>query len=451
MASKPPAASPLPRRLGPASATLVMVASMVGTGVFTTTGFLVRDIGSPVAVLLAWLVGGLLALAGALCYAELATAMPDNGGEYLLLSRIYHPAVGFLAGWVSLIVGFSAPAAAAALACGHYLAALFPGMPQLPVAVLLPVVTACLHALGVRVGALAQNAVTTLQIGLILALGTVGAIHGSDGEIEFAPGKDTLHALGSPAFAAGLIYVGFAYSGWNAAVYLVGELRRPARTLPRACIAGTLLVTAMYVLLNLAFLVSAPSEELSGNVEVGAIAAEHLFGEAGKRMVVGLIVLGLVTTVSALMMTGPRVYEAMAHDYARLARLSRRTDKGGPVVAIWLQLAVSLLMVLTTDVDTLLTYCGFTLTIFAALVASGVIVLRKRAPTLERPYRTPGYPATPLVFIGLSIWMVAHSIHTHPAAAVAGAATLITGWLLYLWVRPPPPAGQGNAPARSNE
>ncbi|MDH5672703.1 MAG: amino acid permease [Myxococcales bacterium] len=431
---EPPA---LPRRLGTASATLVIVASMIGTGVFTTTGFLVRDLASPGAILAGWLLGGALALAGALCYAELSTALPDNGGEFLLLSRIYHPAVGFVAGFVSLVVGFAAPAAAAAMACGRYLAVLWPALPQTGFAIALIAALGLVHALRVSTGSRLQNAVTAAQVALIV-LFVVAALGASDGgQLAARTEVPFFSALMSPELAVGLIYISFSYSGWNAAVYLVGEIEEPARRLVRASALGVVLTTCLYLALNFVFLISAPAAELAGKVEVAAVAAQALLGNGARGFIVAVIGLGLFTSVSALIMTGPRVYEAMGQQHARLRLLDRRVAGGGPCPAIALQCGLSVLMILGADVDALLSYCGLTLSLSAGLTALGVIVLRQREPGLARPYKTWGYPLTPLCYGALTLWMVVHSVTGRPASALAALATLGCGLLLYALVGSP--------------
>ena len=425
-----------PRQLGAVTASLTVIASMIGTGVFTTTGFLVRDVGSPWAIVIAWLLGGLLALCGALCYAELASALPHNGGEYHLLSRVYHPSVGFAAGWISLVVGFSAPTAAAALAGGRYLTMVWPSLPQLPFAVAITLLLSAAHAWRVRVGSRLQNVATAAQVALIVVFIIGGGLVGEPARLSQA--RVALpDALLSPALPVGLIYIAFAYSGWNAAAYLVGELERPGRLLPRACLGGVVATTVLYVALNLVFLMSAPAQQLAGRVEVAAIAAEHLFGSGARPLVAGVISLGLLTTVSALLMTGSRVYEAMGADYPRLRSLDRRAGPGaGPGRAIALQALLSVALMLVADVDALLTYCGFTLSVIAALTAVGVIVLRLREPALPRPYRTWGYPITPLLFAALSAWMVGHAVLQRPVAALAGGTTLALGLVGYAVLRP---------------
>ncbi|MBI5488825.1 MAG: APC family permease [Deltaproteobacteria bacterium] len=420
------------RRIGAATATLLVVASMVGAGVFTTSGLLVAELRSSPAVLLAWLLGGLLALCGALSYAELSAALPRNGGEYRLLSRVFHPAVGFTAGWISLIVGFSAPTAAAALAFGSYLRAVAPGVDPVAAAVALTVGLTILHALHVSVGCGLQNTFTVFNVGLVLVFLFGGLLLGDVGT-AFAGGAEPVsEAVVSPGFAVSLIFVSFAYAGWNGAAYLAGEIRTPARSVPRALLIGTAVVVVLYLGLNVVFLSAAPAAQISGVVEVGHLAADRLFGDVGGRLLTGAIALALLTSASAMMIAGPRVYQAMGEDHPALSFLGYRTSWGGPAAAVVLQGTLALVMVLTSSFDALLTYLGLTLSVSAGLTVAGVIVLRRREPSLARPYRTWGYPVTPLLFLALSLWMVVHSVVQKPLAAIAAAATIVTG--LALWV-----------------
>lgn len=430
MASEATATAEGERRVGAWAATALVVSTMIGTGVFTTTGLLLRDLGSPGAVLLAWLAGGALALCGALSFAELAAALPRNGGEYQLLSRIYHPAVGFAAGVVSLVVGFSAPLAAAALAFGRYLSAVVPGIPPTAAAVALVVAAAAPHAAHARLGARVQVAAAALELALVAALVTAGLARGDPARLA-AGGLEPLGAMATPAFAVALVYVSFAYSGWNAAVYLAGETRDPARTVPRALLAGTAAVTVLYLALNAAFLAAAPADDLAGVVEVGHVAAARLLGARAGTALSAVVALVLAAFASAMLMAGPRVYEQMGRDHPRLSALARRTRSGGPVVAVTLQAAAALAMILTSTFAGLLLYVGFTLSLVAGLAVLGVVVLRRREPDLPRPVRAWGYPATPLLFVGLSAWMIVHALVETPAAAWAGVATAACGLALH--------------------
>ena len=423
----------LPRRFGVLTATLAVVANMIGTGVFTTTGLLVGEIGSVRIVLLAWLVGGVVALAGALSYAELTACIPRNGGEYRLLSEVYHPAVGFIAGWVSLVVGFSAPIAASALAFGNYVHALLPGLPTKTSALLLVLLLSIGHAARVSAGARVQNAFAAGKVLLITgfivaAMFVLPTIHLP------RSGGDACTIL-SPQFATGLIFVSFAYSGWNGASYLAGEIHRPSRTLPIALGIGTGIVALLYLGLNLVFLVGTPLSKLAGTVEVGHVAAISIFGEHAGSVLSALIALALVSSVSAMIMVGPRVYEAMGQDYDVLRFLCVRSIGGGPIVSIGLQAGLALLLLLTVHFDALLMYIGYTLSVSAALTVIGVFVYRFRRPQIPRPYRTWGYPMTPALFVAFAAWTIVYSIGERPAGALLGLATVALGLLFYFIVK----------------
>lgn len=418
------------RSLGASTAAAAVVASMVGTGALTTTGILVETLGAPGLVLVAWAVGGLAALAGALCYAELGAALPANGGEYRLLGRIYHPAAGFVAGWISLVVGFAAPAAASALAFGHYLAAVFPVSPPVAGGALLVAVSA-LHAADVKAGARFQEWATAAKVALVAALALL---------LLFTAGRPVAPAfafdgeaggIASPSFAVALILVSFAYSGWNAAVYLAGEVREPRRHLPRALVGGTLLVVSLYLVLNVALLVAVPPAELAGVVEVVHVAAGRVWGEGAGRAVSLVIAALLVSSVSVLTLAGPRVVEAMGGDFPRLRALSRRRGRGGPARAVWLQTGLSLLFLATASFETILTFTGFLLSVSAGATVIGVAVLRRRERGLERPYRTPWYPLPVIGFAALAAWMAISACIERPVVVLVGAAFVAVGLGLY--------------------
>lgn len=422
------------RLLGVRTAALLVVASMVGTGVFTTTGFLVADLRSAPAVLACWLVGGVSALCGALAYAEVAAALPNNGGEYQLLGRIYSPALGFVAGIVSLFVGFAAPIAASAIAFGTYLQRVFPGgrawWPQ-AAGVGLIVVASALHIRTVRQGSRAQDAMTFVKLLIIIAF-VCSALPGLEwsrlGEGEQSIGS----AMLSAPFAVGLVFVSFAYTGWNAAAYIAGETHDPGRNVPRALFGGTAVVVALYLALNVVFLGAVEPEALAGKVEVGHIAAQALFGEGAARLMSAIIAIGLVSTVGAMVLTGPRIYEAMGLDHPKMGALAKRRAGGGPVGATLLQAAVAIAMALSASFDALLIYVGVSLTLFSALTAAGVFVLRAREPELERPYRTWGHPFTTLLFLGLCAWMMIFSIRERPMVVAYAAGTLVVGFIAWL-------------------
>ena len=422
------------RRFGPLTAILLVIAAMIGTGVFTTTGFLLRDIGSQPAVLFGWLVGGVAAAFGSLAYAELVAALPHNGGEYQLLSRIYHPALGFIAGFVSLVVGFAAPVAASAIAFGEYLnlALGYQLLPPLASGLLLVMGATLIHSLHVSAGSRVQD-LFTLGKALLILLFIVGGLFAVDSAQLMGSGNPPFFdAVFSSSFAVGLVYVSYAYSGWNAAAYVAGEVREPGRHMPMALGIGTLTVTFLYLGVNTIFLGVAPADELAAAQErVGHVAAVHAFGELGGRVLSGLIALGLVSMVGAMVMTGPRIYEAMGRDYPAIRILTRRVGGGGPAMAIGLQSLLACIMMLTSSFEALVSYVGFTLSVFAALTVAGVFVLRVREPGLIRPYRTWGHPITTLAFVLLMGWMTLHAVRERPIIAAVGVATVALGWIAY--------------------
>jgi APA family basic amino acid/polyamine antiporter len=422
------------REAGLATAFAVIVSNMVGTGVFTSLGFQVTGTRTGFALLALWAVGGLVALAGALCYAELGAAMPQSGGEYVYLGRAYSPFLGFLGGWVSMTVGFAAPIALAALAFGRYLSAVVPVPPLLASALLL-VAIGTVHAANLRLAHRFQVTVTTLELALIAGFLVAGLAHDTPEFISFAPTAAALGELGTPSFAVSLIYVSFAYSGWNAAGYMAGEIARPERVVPRALVAGTLVVTGLYLALNWTFLRTVPVDRLAGVVEVGALSATELFGRAGGRIMSGIFAALLVATVSAMVLAGSRVTEAVTRDLATLARLGARSAGGVPRNAILLQVGVTLLLLFTNSVEKVMAYAGFTLSLAALAAVVGVSVLRRREPGLPRPYRTWGYPYTPIFFVAASLWTLAFVLAERPAASLAGLATVGLGAAIYWWDR----------------
>jgi len=419
------------RQLGTLTAFSLVVASMVGTGVFSTTGELVPKLPSAPGLLLCWLVGGLAALCGALAYAELGAVFAASGGEYHFLARLVHPALGFLSAFVSLLVGFAAPLAAVALSFGYYLRAMGVGLDPRLSGALLVVGLSALNAWRVSAGARFQNAFTLGKVALIAGFVILGLPRGD--ATLLGEGAPLGEVLATSGFAAGLLQVSFAYTGWNAAVYVAGEVQEPAKVLPRALFTGTLVVTLLYVALNAVFLVSAPLADLSGKVQVGHVAATHLFGDRGGTLISGIIALGLVSTVGAMLVTGPRIYEAVGRDVPRLAFLAHRPEGGGPIWGVVIQAVLALGMMMVAKFGELLSFIGFTLSIFAALAVGCVFLVRRRG--MELPYRMPGYPVTPIVFILLMVWMIISGIVHEPRAAGAGALTLVVGLVVYRFTR----------------
>jgi APA family basic amino acid/polyamine antiporter len=410
----------------------LVVASMIGTGVFTSLGFQVQAIQSPFAILLLWGLGGVLALCGALSYAELALALPRSGGEYHFLSRIYLPVLGSAAGFLSATAGFSAPAALASVAFAEYLAGAFPGVPVRVAAPLIVTSVTIPHLITLAVGSRFQVAFTTLKVTLILAFVGTAWWMGSGQHISFAPHMSSTSAILSGGFAVSLMYVLYSYSGWNAVVYVIGEIRNPARSVLPALLGGTAFVTILYVLVNASFLRAAPMEELAGQVAPAQIAARHIFGTQGGRIMSGLIAAGLISAVSAMMWLGPRVLQTMAEDLARFRWLGVKTRNRIPARAILIQLTLVLLLLSFATFQSILLYTQFTLTLCSFLTVLGLIVLRYRQPRLARPYRCWLYPFPPLLFLSITGFSLWHTLIEHPRQSLLGLSTLAIGSIIHL-------------------
>ena len=417
---------------GPYAATAVVVANMIGTGVFTSLGFQLLDIQSTFPLLLLWVVGGAAAFCGSVSYAELGAAIPRSGGEYTFLTRIYHPAAGLASGWISATIGFAAPTALAAITFGTYLASVFPSLSPTWLGVGLVIALTGVHATTYRNSSLFQRGFTTVKVALILAFCAATVVLADPPQpVSLLPVPGDGALVFSGAFAVSLIYVSYAYTGWNAATYLTGEVRDPQRTLPRVLGGGTLLVTVLYVGLNYAFLKAAPMEAMEGKIEVGYVAASHAFGPAGAAIMGVALAVLLVSTVSAMVMAGPRVLQVIGEDYPFFRRLSRTNREGIPAVAIVTQAALSLAFIVTASFESILVFAGFTLGLNSLLTVSGVFVLRVREPDAERPYRAWGFPFTPLAYLGVTLWTLIYLGLERPAEALMAIPLIGTGLVLY--------------------
>jgi APA family basic amino acid/polyamine antiporter len=422
-----------PRSVGVAVCVALVVANMVGTGVFTSLGFQLVEITARPAILLLWLLGGVLALCGALCYAELAAALPRSGGEYHFLGRIYHPAVGFMAGLVSIVVGFAAPVALSAMAFGSYLQGLFPAVPAGAASVAIVLLVTLVHLRSLRVSSIFQVSFTLLKISLVVFL-SFALWRAPDANAAAAP--PWAHLIFSPPFAVSLMFTLYAYSGWNAATYILGEVRAPGTVIPRALVIGTLLVMVLYLALNSAFLHAAPVSALAGQLNVAQLAAESVFGSGGGRLVAGVISLGLISAISAMVWAGPRVAMVIGEDYPAFGLLRRRTAAGIPVVAVLAQGALTLGLLLTSTFEQVLVFTQFALLACSFLTVLGLIVLRRTQPALPRPFRTPFYPLTPLLFLGISGFAMVYTATVRPVEAILGACTLLGALGVYRLVAP---------------
>lgn len=417
------------------TATAITIANMIGTGVFTSLGFQVVNIHSGFALLMLWVLGGVFALCGALSYAELAAALPRSGGEFHFLGRIYHPALGFLAGWISFTAGFAAPIALSAMAFGRYFSQVATGASPLVLSCAVVILVTLAHVFDLRLGSTFQNLFTVFKVALIVVFIVMAlasdAVRSDAAAISFAPQSSDWDFLASGPFAISLLFVMFAYTGWNAATYVIGEMKQPTVDVPRALFVGTLVVIVLYVGLNAVFLYTTPIADLSGQLEVGHVVASRVFGPAGGKLMSTLLSIALVSTISAMVWAGPRVTQVMGEDYPFFGFLARTTRAGIPVQAILLQSGLVLILLLTSSFEIVLVYTQLTLTASSFLTVLGVFYLRAKEPHLERPYKTWGYPVTPFLFVLISLITMGWTLRERPWESLAGLLTLLAGLGIY--------------------
>jgi APA family basic amino acid/polyamine antiporter len=413
------------------TAIAIVVANMVGTGVFTSLGFQAADIKSGFVLLMLWVVGGIFSLCGVLSYGELGAAMPKSGGEYRYLSDIYHPILGFLAGWVSMTVGFAAPIALAAIAFGNYFGRVFPIFEPTALAIGLTIIISLIHTRNLHIGSIFQDFSTVLKIIFILVFIGCGLFLAQPQTIQFLPEAGSGNQIFSSAFAVSLVYVTYSYSGWNASAYIAGEVKQPEKVLPQSMLIGTGIVTLLYCAINFIFLYTTPIEKIAGELEVGYVAAESIFGFWGAKFMGLLISLGLIASVSAMVLSGPRVIQAIGEDIPFFRIFARQNRQGVPYYGILLQLTIVLILIRTSTFETVATYLSFTMTLVSCLTVLGVFVHRLKSPDSPRPYKTWGYPITPLIFLAIGLWILVFVFQDKPIESLAGLATISLGIPVY--------------------
>ena len=405
---------------------------MIGTGVFTSLGFQLMDIDSAFVIILLWVVGAVLAFCGALCYAELGAALPRSGGEYNFLSQIYHPGLGFVSGWISSTIGFAAPTALAAITSATYLQAAYPGVPTKGVAVGLVVLVTLVHLGNRRHGGGFQLVMTSVKVTLIIlfvvaAFAQVETLQ----PVDWMPGEGDLRLISGGGFAIALIYVNYAFTGWNAATYLAGEVHDATRNIPKILLIGTCAVGGLYVLLHVMFLSVAPMDAMRGQLEIGYVVAGFAFGADGSRWVALMLAILLVSTVSAMVLAGPRALQVIGQDFKLLGFLARENKHGIPYAAILIQTAITLVLVITSSFEAILVFASFTLALNTLLTIVGVIVHRRRVPALARPFRVPMYPWPVLVYVSITLWTLLFVVWERPQEALFGLGLVLAGWLFY--------------------
>jgi len=449
----------LPRSLGLWAAVAIVVSNVIGSGIFTTSGFLARDLGNPSLLLGAWALGGVLALAGALTYGELGARIPKAGGEYVFLRESFGPLPAFLTGWASFWVGFSAPIAAAAIAFVEHLSFFYPSLaieagsdaaagwlerigPGHFVAIGVVVLMALIHRRTATVGARFHVGVTFAKVALISIL-IVGGLTIGTGEVaHFQASAPIDWDIAFPGLAIGLIFVMFSYSGWNAAAYIGEEVRDPERNLPLSLILGTIIVAIIYMGLNAVYLYAMPLDDMKGVLRVGEMATERLFPSTAAPFLNVLFMATILGAVSAMTIAGPRVYFAMARDRlfpAPIARIHPRYQT--PSTAILLQAAWTSLLVLSGTFAQLVMFSTIVLLVFTGWTVISLFVLRKRRPDFDG-YRTWGYPFTPILFLLITGWSVIYTLLNRPQESLVGLGICALGvpgfFLLRSYGRRPP-------------
>jgi APA family basic amino acid/polyamine antiporter len=442
----------LKRQLGLFDAVMIIAGDMIGVGIFVTTGFIAGTFPSPGGILLIWVLGGLLALAGALSCAELSASLPLAGGDYIYIREAYGKLLGFLSGWSSFLVTFSGSIAAIAVGFASFMSFFFPILSSDNVlfataiighpitvstatvfSIAAVLILSAIHYLGVRQGVLVQNVLTTLKIGSLAGIILLGVFVGKGSTENFVPFFDPAKMAHLSAFGAAFIPVIFAYAGWNAVIYLAGEVKQPERNLPRALVWANLLVIGLYLAINIVYIYGVPVTEMKGALRVSEVATTALLGRQTSAWITAIITVSILGALNAVIMLGPRIYYAMARDGVFFRGLARvHPSYGTPANAIVLQGLWSCALILTGTFDALFTYVSVIISLFSALTVGSVIVLRITRPDLKRPYKLWGYPFVPIFFILINLWIAWGSLVSKPWQSLGGVLIVGIGIPAYL-------------------
>ncbi len=419
------------KRIGNTKAIAMVVANMIGTGVYTSLGFQASGIKSIPALLFIWIIGGIVAICGALTYGELASRIPKSGGEYQYLGRIYHPFLGFLSGMVSVTVGFAAPIAISAIAFGQYFTNILPFQPQM-VAVALIILLTLINTTSFKMGTDFQLITTIVNISLIVIIIISGLLLSDHSHFSMSGGGNTLNQVFSPAFAVSLVYVSYSYSGWNSATYITRQVNDPVKNLPVILFIGTAIVMILYLALNFIFLYSTPISLLEGNVDVAFISATRIFGATGGKIIGAVICIGLIASINCMMITGPRVSHAIVSDYKLFNGTLHFVKRHLSIIATIFQSTIALILILSSSFDKVMTYIGFTLALFTMLTVGGVFIVRLTAKRKQvNSYKTWGYPFVPILFLLIEGCMIAYIFIERPMESLAGIGTVLSFIILF--------------------
>ncbi len=430
----------LKRKIGLFPVTNIVIANMVGTGIFVTSGLLLADLNNPLVMIFLWLVGGLMAFFGALCYGELGAAYPEAGGEYIFLSKLFHPLLGFLSGWVSFIVGFSAPIAAASIGFSEYFmraAPVFlswgeligisdPENTKSIFSVLIILIFTLIHLKGIKFGILIQNGLTVYKILLIVGLIFIGFVFGKGDISHLKPvARFNYDFNGWKTIGLALLWISFSYSGWNASTYIGSEIKNPRRNIPYSLLLGTGTVILLYLGLNLLFVYAIPTTEMKGVLSLGGLAVANLFGKSWEQIFSFLVALALFSSISAYIILGPRIYFAMAkkgHFFKFASKINSKTQVPGR--SIILQSFIAIAMVLTSTFDQILTFMGFSLGIFPILTIVGLFKLRRLRIS---QYKMPGFPYIAIIYLLIAISILILGYFERPLESSIAIGIVVLG------------------------
>jgi APA family basic amino acid/polyamine antiporter len=427
-----PTGHELLRALGPWDTIALVVGTVIGSGVFLVPADIARAVHEPGAMLAVWIVGGLFTLLGAMSLAELGAAMPHAGGLYTYIARAFGRLPGFLCGWMLFTVGTSGSIATLAAALPIYVGGFLPLTPAAGKAIGIAAIAffTAVNLFGVRHGARAQNILTALKVGGLLAM--VAAVFLLPSSPKPAGGVLPGH-VGLAAFGTALVAVLWAYEGWHDVSFAAGEMREPQSNFPRGLIGGTAVIVVLYLAANLAYLHVLSPQEIASSERVALTAIRRVAGETGARLLTAAILCSILGAMNALVLAGPRAYYQMARDGLLFERFGRvHPSWRTPAEAILLQgIWSSLLVVFIGGFSQLFTYVIFGAWIFYAAAVAGVIALRRREPGLLRPFRVPGYPLVPLLFVAGAAYLVVNTLVATPRESLIGLSFIALGIPLY--------------------
>jgi APA family basic amino acid/polyamine antiporter len=430
----------LARTLSLSDAVFLVVASVVGSGIFLTPGAIADRLPHPGLIFAAWLAGGLLSLGGALANAELGAMYPRAGGDYVYLREAFHPAAGFAAGWLSFFAIFSGTVATLAAGFAESVVAILgaPADAVVPLAVATVAASSALNYASVRWGVLANNVTSWVKIAALLAFALVGPLTGAGSAANLLPLVSGITETAGPAaFALALSPVLFSYLGWNASVFVASEIRHPVRNVPRSLFIGLGICAALYVLLNAVYLYALPLETLRHTANAGESAARVLFGDLGGRLVAGFVLVSILGTLNATILVGPRIAYAMALDDLFLPGVERvHPTFRTPALAVVVQgVVASALLVLLRNFPSALDFTTFAIVLATIADVLALVWLRVRRPALSRPYRAWGYPVVPALYVLANVGIAIGIAMGSPWASAVGAIVIVSALPFYLLLR----------------